>query len=388
MLAAVDGSGNALMVLWVLFAVMTVVAVVAIATPIARARAGNATAGDGEDATRADLAVYKHQLAEIEDEHDRGLITGAEYHGARTEIARRLLEAEARSRVASGGAGGDLARRLAFLVAVLGVPAVSLAFYLAYGSPDLPGQPLAARIEAPLDDQDISTLVARVEQQLADNPEDLRGWSVLAPVYMRLGRFDDAARAYRTVIRLDGATAERESDLGYALVSAADGLVTTPARQAFERALALDPGIVRASFYLAVADEQDGDRESARDRWVAMLESPVDPEGGWRPIARERAEALGADLPGPTSEQVAAADTMSEEDRAAFIRSMVDGLAARLAEDGQDLDGWLRLARAYLVLGDADRAREAIASARSEFAGDDAAQRRIDEAAEGLGIGS
>ena len=247
---------------------------------------------------------------------------------------------------------------------------------------------MAARIEAPVDQQDIATLVARVEQQLAANPEDLRGWSVLAPVYMRTGRFDDAARAYRTVIRLDGATAEREADLGFALVSAADGLVTTPARQAFERALALDPRIIQASFYLAVADEQDGNLESARERWVAMLDSPVDPDGGWRPVARERALALGADLPGPSSEEVAAAQSLSEEDRAAFIRSMVDGLAARLEADGQDLDGWLRLAQAYLVLGEPDRARDAIASARSEFADDEAAQQRIDEAAEGLGIGS
>ncbi len=100
----------------------------------------------------------------------------------------------------------------------------------------------------------------RIELHLASNPNDARGFEVIAPAYMRLGRFQDAAFAYRRVIAISGETAERLSDLGEALIAAQkNGIVSAEPRNAFLKAVALDPSFAKARFYIALAAEQDGD---------------------------------------------------------------------------------------------------------------------------------
>ena len=86
-------------------------------------------------------------------------------------------------------------RRAAALAALILLPLGAASFYLMLGSPDLTGQPQAARREAPPEQRPIAELVGRVEAHLEQNPEDGRGWEVLGPVYMRLGRYDDAVKA-------------------------------------------------------------------------------------------------------------------------------------------------------------------------------------------------
>jgi cytochrome c-type biogenesis protein CcmH len=100
-------------------------------------------------------------------------------------------------------------------------------------------------------------LIAQVEDHLSSHPDDGRGWEVIAPVYLRLGRFDDAVKARRNALKLSGTTAERESALGEALVFAANGVVTAEAKAAFERAIALDANGVQARYCLDLAAEQD-----------------------------------------------------------------------------------------------------------------------------------
>src|SRR5262249_42492368 len=139
-------------------------------------------------------------------------------------------------------------RRFIAAVALLALPFSAIAFYLALGFPGLPDQPLAARTSGP-ENRAIAALVAQGDDRLERNPQDGRGWEVLAPVYMRLGRFEDAVRARRNAVRLLGATAAREGDLGEALVAAANGVVTAEAKSTFDRALALDAGDPRAKFY-------------------------------------------------------------------------------------------------------------------------------------------
>jgi cytochrome c-type biogenesis protein CcmH len=267
------------------------------------------------------------------------------------------------------------------------VPAIALGTYLALGSPDLPGQPLSARIESPTQQQDVEIMIARVEEHLATDPEDGRGWEVLAPVYMRIGHFDDAVRAYANTIRLLGSSADRQADFGEAMVSARDGVVSEEARAAFERALKHDPQLPKARFFVALAAEQDNDTEAATRLWREFLaDSP--PNAPWRSTVEEHLAALGApSIPGPSTEDMAAAEDMSAEERGQMISGMVDRLAGRLAEDGKDLEGWLRLARAYVVLGEPDKARDALASARDNFPDDAAAAGRIDAAAKELGLG-
>jgi cytochrome c-type biogenesis protein CcmH len=251
------------------------------------------------------------------------------------------------------------------------------------GFPGLPDQPLAARSNGP-ENRSIAALVAQVEDRLERNPEDGRGWEVIAPVYMRLGRFDDAVRARRSALRLLGATAAREGDLGEALVAAANGVVTAEAKGAFDHALALDARDPRAKFFTGVAAQQDGKNAEAAAIWRDLLaQAPAD--APWAHVVRQSLARLEnpvseAAAPGPSGADVAAAADMSPEARTQMVRGMVERLAQRLARDGSDLDGWVRLVRAYLVLGEHQRALDAAADARRAFAGDQDKLHRLDAA--------
>ena len=78
----------------------------------------------------------------------------------------------------------------------IALPVASLALYLAYGAPGLPGQPLSERIATASDTMKPNDLVAKVEARLRDHPDDGTGWDVIAPVYYAMGRYADAAAAY------------------------------------------------------------------------------------------------------------------------------------------------------------------------------------------------
>ena len=145
----------------------------------------------------------------------------------------------------------------------------------------------------PQGQESIANLVGRVEEHLDSNPDDGRGWEVIAPVYMRLGRFDDAVKARRNALALNGATAEREADLGEALAAAANGVVTAEAKAAFERAVALDPPEAKARYFLGLAAEQDGKNDAGGIDWRALLaDAPAD--APWAAFVRRRSRASPA----------------------------------------------------------------------------------------------
>jgi cytochrome c-type biogenesis protein CcmH len=236
------------MIFWSLFAFMTGVAIFAVLWPLGRARTPVV-------ARDADLAVYRDQLAEIERDHARGLLPAQEAEAARIEVSRRLIAAG--DRAADVPADGALRRRrLIAISALAGVPLLALFIYGAGGTPGLPDLPLAARLALPPGQQDVGMLVHRIEMHLAQNPDDARGWELLAPVYLRLGRADDAVKARERVLQLEGSNAAREADLGEALAMAAGGAVTQEARAAFERALKHDAANTKAKFYLDFAARQ------------------------------------------------------------------------------------------------------------------------------------
>jgi cytochrome c-type biogenesis protein CcmH len=371
------------MLLWLLFAVMTAAAVFAVLWPLGQA--ANVQAG-------SDIAVYRDQLDEIERDRSAGRIGEVDAQAARAEVSRRLIAAADAAEFAhSFPIGSALWRRRATaLGAVVVLPVVALTLYLAIGSPQLPGQPLNARLQAIHQDQSIASLVSKVEAHLERNPDDARGYEVLAPVYLRLGRFEDAVNARRKLLALNGENAERHSDLGEALTAAANGIVTSDAKSAFERSLALDPDQSKARFYMGIAAEQDGDRAQATAIWRDMIKkAPAD--APWLPVVRDALARVGDDqpiasAPGPTSEDVAAARAMSEKDRGEMIRGMVARLADRLKENGNDVDGWQRLLRAYMVLGERDKAHAAAADAKRALANDPDKLRRIEDMIKSLGL--
>src|SRR5262249_47042325 len=162
-------------------------------------------------------------------------------------------------------------RRAAAVAALTVLPLGAVAFYLMLGSPGLPGEPLSARLKEPAEHRSLATLIGQVETHLARNPEDGRGWEGLAPVYMRLGRFDEAVTARRNAVRLLGTTTAREADVGEALTAQANGIVTAEAKAAFERALVLDGDNVRARFFVGLAAEQDGRPSEAAGIWHDII---------------------------------------------------------------------------------------------------------------------
>jgi cytochrome c-type biogenesis protein CcmH len=365
------------MSLWLVLGAMTVLAAALVAWPLLRPSRQQAGRRDYE------LRVYRAQLEEVARERERGLLGEREAAAARLEVERRMLAADAATHRAQGGGPRTGARwAIALLIAL---PLLAGGLYWQLGRPDLPSVPFAGRAEErrlaegeTLQGQlpSVETMILRLEQRVAQSPDDLEAWQRLGQAYELAGRYEDSVRAYRQALALDERSARLHAALGEALVMANGGMVTPAAEQSFERALALDAADPRAGFYRGLALLQAGDRQGAYDAWVALIESSPG-DAPWLPELHRRVAALAGDLgldpadvpvpptsradtaPGPTSEQMEDAENMAPEDRAAMIRDMIAGLAARLEEQPGDIEGWRRLGRSYQVLGEPQKAADA-----------------------------
>ena len=351
---------------WLAFALLAGLVVALVIAPLAGARRGL----PGRAAF--DRAVYRDQLAEVERDRARGLLSAAEAASARLEIERRLLgTAEARAEKTSRAAA--VPRALVFVLA-LAVPAGALGVYVLQGSPRLPDLPYAARgseraLAAAGGDRALEQTAQALEARLKQTPEDAETWLLLARTQQARARWPESAEAYRRALTLTRQRSDVAASYGEMLVMEAEGIVTPAAREAFATALAGDPENPAARYYLALADAQAGNAQAAIDAWQKLLaDSP--PDAGWIPTVRrsiaETAKAAGlpvppapAAAPGPSADDLAAAAQMSPEERARMVRGMVERLAARLEEKPDDLEGWLRLARAYEVLQEPEKAAAA-----------------------------
>ena len=390
------------MFIWLIFAVLTALVMVVLLTPFYKARSNS------RSRSAFDREVYGDQLAEVDADLERGLLGVEEAEAARIEISRRLLAAKDPSADEALLASTDEAsfddairlkfRNMVYWATVLLVPALSLGGYLALGRVDLPGQPHAARFEQSIENQKISVLISRVEARLALRPNDGRGWAVIAPVYMRQGRFDDAANAYRRALILLGEKPEYLTGMAEALISANRGIVPDGARAAYEKVLAKDKSDLRARFRLAQAMEQDGKLEEAAEQYRELM-LIGDPESPWRKLVGDRLAVVNEQMSGgsgggstagrprgPSQSDIRAADAMSAQDRSSMINSMVARLASRLEENGDDFAGWMQLINAHVVLGKMDAARSALTSARKQFAGDKKLLIQLDQLGAKLGL--
>jgi cytochrome c-type biogenesis protein CcmH len=371
------------MILWVIFALMTAAAIFAVVWPLGRAPRAS---GGGTD-----IAVYRDQLREIDSDRANGLIGEAEAEAARVEISRRLLAAAGPPTLAgtSDKDGHRTQPRRIAAIAVLAVLTLGpLGLYIALGSPNLPGEPAFARIKTPQGRESIASLISQVETHLAANPDDGAGWEVIAPVYTRLGRFDDAVKARRKALALNGETATRDADLGEAETAAANGVVTAEAKAAFDRAVASDPKEAKARYFLGLAAEQDGRNRDAAAIWRSLLaEAPAGaPWAGFVSAALARASGPTVAAAEPGTAEISAAADMSEDARRDMIRGMVGRLADRLHDNGADIEGWLRLVRAYVVLGDRAKAKDAAVEAKRALGERPDDIKRIDDLVKGLGL--
>lgn len=319
------------------------------------------------------VAILTDQLSEVAADRDRGLITSEEAVAAEVEIKRRLLAVGRGEQETDESTSGQWAiTSSAFLV-----PLVAGLLYLQIGAPTVESQPYAARAAEQEEAVEIAGLAAQLKERLESDDEGgpTEGWVLLGQTYMGMGRYVEAVDAFAQIIERENADSSILSRYAEALIVAESGVVTPQAERAIDDALAMDPLNPAATFYKAQAIEQGGALVAARTLLLERLEL-ADGFYPWMEVFVTSVNRLGmqtGDAPidltsfapvfngggGPRAADVAAAQDMTVEERDAFIRSMVDGLAARLDADPSDLDGWLRLIRAYTVLGDGDAAAEA-----------------------------
>ncbi|MFZ1773464.1 MAG: c-type cytochrome biogenesis protein CcmI [Rhizobiaceae bacterium] len=357
------------MTFWILAAVLTSAALLAVLLPYLRADAGV------EKTDSHDLEVYADQLAEVDRDVARGILGAADGEEARAEISRRILKAakEAQLPASSSRMSAGLA-----MAAILAVPLVAWGGYGLIGSPDMPAQPLAARLQKDPAQASVDELVARAEAHLAANPADGKGWDVLAPIYMRVGKSAEAVAAYAKAIELVGANGSREAGLGEAIAARDGGLISADSLAAFERALALEPANPKAAFFIAVSKAQNGRMDEAVAGLKALSASqPAD--SPWKITAEEalrQASAAPAEpaAPGPAAADIEAAQSMTPEDRTAMIETMVARLDEKLRASPGDVEGWKRLIRSYGILNKPDAARDALKRAMAVLGAEQAAE--------------
>jgi cytochrome c-type biogenesis protein CcmH len=363
--------------IWLVFAAMTGLAVFSVLWPLSRSRRIAAT-------NLPNISLYEAQLAEIDRDAASGLIPPGDVPSAKADAARRLLAVSTREQRATPSAQRNV--RVAAAAAIVLIPALTLGLYSRFGRPDLPDAPLAARLESrDAASTDLAAAIVRIETHLREHPEDGRGWEVIAPVYLRLGRAEEARRAFAEAIRRLGDSAARETGLGEAILANAQGVVTADARQAFEKASAADSSLPQPRYYLGLAALQDGKPDEARAIWTKLADEA--PAGApWAAALRQRIAAISGAAAGPDDAAGKSIASLPPAERAAAIRSMVEGLSARLQQNGGRLDEWLRLVRAYSVLNEAEKARAALSDARKNLAGDATAITQLDRLARELGL--
>lgn len=345
---------------WIAFGAATLIAVLAILWPSLR--------GVRSLAPRAahDAALYRAQLAELERERELGRLSDAEHRDAVLEVQRRLLAATAGSTAAPDAApqGG----RWLVLAAAIVLPTLALLLYLPRGTPDMPGFPFAeVQAQRDAENAEAEALIARVRDRIATFPEGSdearQGWVLLAGVERRRGNFPAAIGAYRRAlaIRFEPQLA---TDLAETLSLASEGSVTDEAMALLRRAAAADPGDLRTRYYLSVGTLERGNAAAALEGFQSVI-AATPPDSPVRALIAERiAEAetrlRAAAAPGPSQEQMAAAAELPLAERQQMIAGMVDRLAERLQREPNDAEGWLRLARAYRILGRGMEARGAL----------------------------
>lgn len=365
------------------FALVAFAAALFVVLPLVRRPSGSARRTD------YDLQVYKDQLAEVERDLERGLLTSDQAEAARLEVQRRMLALDAEAREAKPPHPAGRGLRIALAVVVVAVmPVGAVLLYGVVGSPGLPDRPYAAREAerlglAAADLERVRAVARKLEERLQEDPGNRQGWLTLAQTYGRLEQWADAVRAYEHVVRLGNVDAETWSALGEANVFVAQGQVGERAQVAFRNALQMDRDEPRALFYFGLARQQAGEPRHALAIWRHL--SATSPEDApWLPMLRARmaevAQASGIlpmeveprhpldlladgaeeDAPPATAAAGDAAAAQADAERApgagfsadeqAMIEQMVGRLAQRLEDDPDDFEGWMRLGRSYDVL--------------------------------------
>ena len=329
--------------LWLFAILLTLAALGALYAAMRRPLAD----ADEEAPTRA---FFKSQLEGIEEDMRIGRISESEAAAARGELAREVLRFE---REEGKPASARATKALPVLIALPLVAVVAFAVYIAIGRADLPGQPLAGRdLTAEGGQISIEDAIAQVEARLVETPNDVRGWEALGPVYMQMGRYSEAANAFRHILDLAPPTADAETDLAEALILVNDGAADEESIALLRSAAARDPVHVRSRFYLAGELTRSENFEEAAALWRELLDIAVGEEP-W--VATARAGLAAAEA---GSTEATLSDPVPDATQEVMIRGMVEGLAVRLYDTGGSMEEWMQLVRSRMVIDGEDAARQ------------------------------
>ena len=365
------------------------------------------------DSAASDVQVYRDQLNEVARDEARGVLAETDAEAARLEVSRRLLDADRRAQERDEHAPGH--RRLAAGIIVATLLAGGIGIYLTQGAPGTPDLPMEARLAAlelaardrPSQKEaetaaatglpgpgtvpeDLLALMERLRAAVMERPSDIQGLTLLARYEARLGNFAAARRAQEELLAAkgDGVTTDDLATVIEMMVFSAGGHVSPEAEAYVRRLLAGDPGNRAGRYFLGLLQAQVGRPDLAFPLWRDLLETGTADEP-WMPVLRAGIAGVAAGagvtyeppaVRGPTAAEIAAAEDMEAENRDAMIRGMVEGLAARLAQEGGGPEEWAQLVHSLMVLGDEQRARRILAEAREVFGDDDAAMAIIRDA--------
>lgn len=390
------------MAMGLLFSVLIVALVAAVVVAMVRPLIGSPkSAPQGA----ADDVVYRRQLEDLERDAERGLIPASEIEEARAEIGRRLLASERRRELSEANADQSAKstdQKLNNMVATfvgIAVPLLAIAVYFSLGRPELtlraPDHVIEPSTCANPSDLEIGKLASNLVSLLQTRSSDVQGWAHLARTNVSIGCYLEGAQAYAALIELDGVQADYLAAMGEAIVLANNGYVNELAESSFQQAMSVQSDHVRARYYHGLYLFQRDQTKAALDIWLALLEETTPQDEHFdvlnaqvqSAIAKLRRETL-SEFPGEPSAPPASLNLEKEfsaEDRE-MITGMVAGLAARLEADPNDIEGWERLIRSYVVLGDKTKARDAFAKASLTFLADRVTLERLIELSYELGL--
>ncbi len=382
---------------WISAAAMIAMVALVLVQALRQGRAQPLAAPGAED-----MGVYRDQLTEIDRDLSRGTLAAAEADRLRTEVQRRMLDADrAATKVKPAVTGASFPPTASVVVVVL---AAALAGYYWLGAPGYPDLPLSARIAQADDlyqhrpsqaqaeaaqpafvpdakaDPKMLELMTKLRNAMATRPDDMVGQSLLARNEAALGNFVAARKAQEAMVRIKGdvATGEDLATLAEAMIYAAGGMITPETEAVLKRCLTVEPHNGSARFYVGLMFAQVGRPDETFKFWQPLLaEGPAD--AVWIAPIRARIAAVAAEaginytLPpvskGPDAAAVAAAAQMTASDRQAMIRTMVDGLEARLKSEGGPVEDWAKLITSLGVLEDMDGAQTAYDAAQVAYVG-------------------
>lgn len=388
------------MALWFSIGVLFLCVTGLILRPVLRPAASDTTSSDDD----SHLMVYKDQLEELHREQAKGALSDGEAQALEAEIRRNLLSAARQSSGAQAASLSPALKKAAILLCAA-IPATSFLIYAQLGTPGLPDLPLASRDLNGQSDDAIPTQMAQaiegLKQALEENPDNLDGWVSLSRALLAANQPLEAVSALRAALTLAPENTQIKGDLASTLTQASQGVVGQEAADLFGEILRAEPADPRARYFNGLITAQSGDLEGAIAIWRGLeADSPFD--APWMPAVQSSVQAAGEQLGidpvtikpqrvssvqrTPSQEEIAAIEALSEQEREALVNSMVENLAARMDEDPENIEGWVRLIRSYGVLARLDDAQAAYTKAitASNWSEEDAS--RLSALAEELGL--